>query len=42
MTDWLWVIGEAALTYGFYRYYKSNQTFVANLEVEISRFEKIK
>ncbi len=39
MSDWLWVIGEVVLSYGFYRCWKSNDTFSANLEVEKLRFE---
>ncbi|CAF0806103.1 unnamed protein product [Adineta steineri] len=31
--NWLWVVGELGVSYGFYRWWKSNDTFVAVLEV---------
>jgi hypothetical protein len=33
--DWLLVVGELGVSYGFYRWWKSNDTFLAVLEVEI-------
>jgi hypothetical protein len=33
--NWLWVVGELGVSYGFYRWWKSNDTFLAILEVEI-------
>ncbi|CAF2816684.1 unnamed protein product [Rotaria sp. Silwood2] len=31
--NWLWVIGQLGVSYGFYRWWKSNDTFLAVLEV---------
>jgi len=31
--DWTWVIGELGISYGLYRWWKSNDTFLAILEV---------
>jgi hypothetical protein len=37
MFDWNWllVVGELGVSYGFYRWWKSNDTFLAVFEVEI-------
>jgi hypothetical protein len=32
--NWLWVIGEVGISYGFYRWWKSHDKFLAILEVE--------
>ena len=32
--NWLWVVGEVAITYGCYRWWKSDDKFLAVLEVE--------
>ncbi|CAF0972599.1 unnamed protein product [Rotaria sordida] len=31
--NWLWVVGEIGISYGFYRWWKSNDKFLAVLEV---------
>jgi hypothetical protein len=37
MFDWNWLLvaGELGVSYGFYRWWKSNDTFLAVFEVEI-------
>ena len=32
--DWLWVVGELGITYGFYAFWKKNDKYAAVLEVE--------
>jgi hypothetical protein len=38
--NWLWVIGELGVSYGFYRWWKSDDKFLAVLEVKKSFFDK--
>lgn len=33
--NWLWVVGELGATYGLFRWWKSTDTFLSNLEVII-------
>jgi len=33
--NWFWVFGEIEVSYGIYRWWKSNHTFLAIFEVEI-------
>jgi hypothetical protein len=32
--NWLWVIGEIGISYGFYRWWKADDKFLAVLEVK--------